>query len=88
VKEAKLTPASAASGRREHAQRHASFATSLARTRNSWPIDPSAQRFKPDRLFRRQPRFHFERGEGGVSWRELILPEKALRSAASGRPSG
>jgi len=88
VKEAKLAPAGAASGRREHAQRHASLPPSLARKRHSWPVDPSAQRFKPDRLFRRQARFHFERGEGGVSWRDLVLPEKALRSVASGRPSG
>jgi hypothetical protein len=38
-------------------------------------------------LFRRQPRFQFERGETGLSWRDLILPEKALRTTA-GRGRG
>jgi HK97 family phage prohead protease len=37
-----------------------------ARTRNSWPVkswpvDPVERRFRPERLFRRQPRFSFER---------------------------
>jgi hypothetical protein len=31
-----------------------------ARARSSWPIDPSASRFTPERLFRRQPRMRFE----------------------------
>jgi hypothetical protein len=35
----------------------------------------------PERLFRREPRFAFERGERGLSWRDLILPEHALRGA-------
>jgi HK97 family phage prohead protease len=34
-----------------------------ARTRNSWPVDPSAARFKPERLFRKRPNavhhFHY-----------------------------
>jgi hypothetical protein len=50
-------------------------------TRHSWPVDPSARRFEPERLFRREPRFAFERGERGLSWRDLILPEHALRGA-------
>jgi len=32
-----------------------------ARTRNSMPVDPSERAFRPERLFRRQPRFSFER---------------------------
>ena len=47
--------------------------------RDSWPVDLSAQRFRPTRLFRRQPRFHFERSGGANSWRDLILPEEARR---------
>ena len=31
------------------------------------PVDASARTFRPERLFRRQPRFHFERGEAGLS---------------------
>jgi len=27
--------------------------------RNSWPVDPSERRFRPERLFRKQPRFDF-----------------------------
>jgi HK97 family phage prohead protease len=54
----------------------------LSRARNRGPIDASARAFRPERLFRRQPRFHFERGEAGLSWRDLILPEKALRTNA------
>jgi HK97 family phage prohead protease len=55
---------------------------SLARARNRGPIDASARMFRPERLFRRQPQFRFERGEAGLSWRDLILPEKALRAGA------
>ncbi len=44
-------------------------------TRQGWPVDPLEQRFKPERLFRRQPRFRFEGGQAGLSWRDLILPE-------------
>jgi hypothetical protein len=51
-----------------------------ARTRHSWPVDPSAQRFEPERLFRRDPRYRFARGQAALSWRDLILPEHALRS--------
>jgi HK97 family phage prohead protease len=28
-------------------------------TRSSWPVDPSERRFRPERLFRKQPRFDF-----------------------------
>ena len=52
-----------------------------ARTRNSRPLDPSAARFQPERLFRQQPRYRFGGGEDRLSWRDLILPEKALRLA-------
>jgi HK97 family phage prohead protease len=51
-----------------------------ARARNASPVDASARSFRPERLFRQQPRFRFARGEAGLSWRELILPEKALRT--------
>ena len=50
-----------------------------ARTRHSWPVDPSARRFEPERLFRREPRFRFAREDSALSWRDLILPEHALR---------
>jgi len=32
-----------------------------ARARNTLPVDPSARLFQPERLFRRQPRYRFER---------------------------
>jgi HK97 family phage prohead protease len=57
----------------------------VARTRNSWPVDPSAQRLQPDRLFRRHPRFRFASAERGLSWRELTLPERALRAAGGSK---
>ena len=44
-------------------------------TRNSWPVDRSLMRFKPERLFRKQPRLRVERGQAGMTWRDLILPE-------------
>ncbi len=53
------------------------------RTRHGWPVDPSLRQLKPDRLFRRTPRFRFDSGEGGLSWRDLVLPERALRASAS-----
>jgi hypothetical protein len=53
-----------------------------ARTRHGWPVDASLRRLNPDRLFRRTPRFRFEGGEGGLSWRDLVLPERALRAGA------
>jgi HK97 family phage prohead protease len=52
-----------------------------ARARNARPADPSAGRFHPERLFRKNARFAFERsGEHGMSWRDLVLPERALRA--------
>jgi HK97 family phage prohead protease len=57
--------------------------TLRARTRNSWPVDRSASALKPERLFRREPRFAFERGDGSrMSWRDLVLPERQLRPVA------
>lgn len=50
-----------------------------ARTRNSRTVDPSAARFQPERLFRQQPRYQFGKGEDRMSWRDLVMPEKALR---------
>jgi HK97 family phage prohead protease len=50
------------------------------RARNAAPVDASARTFRPERLFRKEPRFRFARGEAGLSWRDLILPEKALRT--------
>jgi HK97 family phage prohead protease len=52
-----------------------------ARTRNSRMSDPSAARFQPERFFRQQPRYRFGKGEDRMSWRDLVLPEKALRRA-------
>jgi len=40
-----------------------------------------ARRLAPERLYRRQPRFDFGRGEARLTWRELTLPERALRAA-------
>jgi HK97 family phage prohead protease len=76
IKKAPLAPASAASGQREHAK-----TTGSARSRHSWPVDPSARSFEPERLFRREPRYRFAGGEAALSWRDLILPEHALRAA-------
>jgi HK97 family phage prohead protease len=52
-----------------------------ARTRNSRVADPSAQRFQPERFFRREPRYDFGRGEQRMIWRDLVMPERALRRA-------
>jgi HK97 family phage prohead protease len=60
----------------------------IARARNVGPPDASAQTFRPERLFRRQPQFRFAHGEAGLSWRDLILPEKALRTSAGRGPGG
>ena len=48
-----------------------------ARTRKGWPVDPSLQRFKPERLYRREARFRFGGGQAALSWRDLILPDTA-----------
>ena len=58
-----------------------------ARTRHSrqgWPVDPSLVRLKPERLFRRQPKFAFEHEGKRMNWRDLTLPERALRAAPNG----
>ena len=47
--------------------------------RHSWPVDPAVQRLTPERLYRRHPRFRFERAGERLAWRDLVLPEKALR---------
>jgi HK97 family phage prohead protease len=36
-------------------------------TRNSWPVDRSLMRFKPERLFRREPRFQIRRQSEAAS---------------------
>ena len=54
-------------------------------TRQGWPVDRSLARLQPERLFRREPRFAFERGDGRrMSWRDLVLPERQLRPAERG----
>lgn len=67
-------------GARVHAVKQAGPPLKLtpARTKDARPVDPSAQRFRPERLFRRHPRLEFGRGEPALSWRELVLPERAL----------
>jgi HK97 family phage prohead protease len=79
---ARLALASAAGGPRESV---AAAPPRLA-SRQSAPVDPSAQRFHPERLFRRQPRFAFERGERGLNWRDVTLPERALGAGGRGPP--
>jgi HK97 family phage prohead protease len=83
VKEGSLAPASAASGEREQRQatrpsQPAPSARPRSPMRSSWPIDPSVQRLTPERLYRRHPRFRFERARERLSWRDLVLPERAL----------
>jgi hypothetical protein len=53
VKGATPALASAASSQRGNALRAPSRPALHARTRNSFPVDPSATRFRPERLFRR-----------------------------------
>jgi hypothetical protein len=57
----------------------------LVRTRQGWPVDPSARQLEPSRFYRRQPRFRFAGGERGLSWRDLVLPERALRAAGGSK---
>jgi uncharacterized protein len=60
----------------------------VARTRNptnhAWPVDRSLSELKPERLFRKQPRFAFEREDGEraerMNWRDLVMSERALRA--------
>jgi HK97 family phage prohead protease len=58
------------------------------RTRNAAPVDLSVRRFHPERLFRRQPRFRFGGGEPALNWRDVTLPERALRAGWRGRAGG
>jgi len=51
------------------------------RTHQGAPVDPNERRFAPERFYRRQPRFDFGRGGTRMSWREVTLPERALRAA-------
>jgi len=63
----------------------------VTRTRNptnqSWLVDRSLSELKPERLFRRQPRFSFERDDRRerMGWRDLVLSERALRAAPGSR---
>jgi hypothetical protein len=59
---------------------HPSRLAPHARTRNRGTPDPSLARFQPERLFRREPRYRFGKGERRLSWRELVLPERALHA--------
>jgi HK97 family phage prohead protease len=54
-------------------------------THRAAPLDASAQRFHPERLFRREPRFDFGRGDGRMRWRDVTLSERALRAGWRGR---
>jgi uncharacterized protein len=56
---ARLALASAASGKREN-ERTGEGMLWPARARGSRPVDPSLQRFHPERLFCRHPRLRFE----------------------------
>jgi HK97 family phage prohead protease len=96
VKNAPLALASPASGQRAHAQGPSSGvlhtrARSLAQqekrnvTHQGWPDDRSARQLEPSRLYRRQPYFRFGRGEDKMSWRDLVLPERALRAAGGSK---
>jgi HK97 family phage prohead protease len=62
---ARLALASKASGQRKH----------------TWPADPSLAQLTPERLYRKQPRFDFGRGNGRLTWRDVTLSERALRAA-------
>ena len=42
-------------------------------TRNSWPVDRSLLRFKPERLFRKEPRFRIRR-ESEIAATHLTRP--------------
>jgi HK97 family phage prohead protease len=83
VKDAPLALASTASGQREPAKIAAPNGSPPRHsTRHAWPVDPSARSFEPERLFRREPRYRFARGQAALSWRDLILPEHALRTTS------
>jgi hypothetical protein len=60
----------------------------VARTRSpthrGWPVDRSLGALKPERLFRKQPHYAFDREDGDKSermaWRDLVMSERALRA--------
>jgi HK97 family phage prohead protease len=58
---------------------HPSRSAPSARTRSLRPRDASLAHMRPERLFRREPRFDFGRGEERVIWKDLVLPERQLR---------
>ena len=70
-------------GARISAVKQAGRALPLARLRGAALSDPSAVRFRPERLYMRHPRFCFERDNERLSWRDLVLPERALRQMAA-----
>jgi HK97 family phage prohead protease len=78
--------ASLHSAARPHAVKEASSRPPHARTRR--PVmapDPALARFQPERLFRQQPRFRFGKGQDRLSWRELVMPDRALRARGLAR---
>jgi HK97 family phage prohead protease len=77
--------ASLHSAARPRAVKQASSRPAHALTRHSWPVDRSLDRLKPERLFRKQPRFAFEPGGKRMGWRDLVLSERALRAAPGSR---
>jgi HK97 family phage prohead protease len=70
---ARLALASKASGQRAGKGKEWSM-----RTRSQ---DASLAHMQPERLFRREPRFDFGRGEERAIWKDLVLPERQLRRA-------
>jgi hypothetical protein len=65
--------ASGASGQREQLQKSAALASGASGQR-----EQLQKSFQPERLFRKQPRYRFGGSDDRLSWRELILPERAL----------
>ena len=72
-------------GARVHAVKEASSRPPHARTRNTFAPDPALAHFQPERLFRQQPRYRFGKGQDRLSWRELVMPERALRARGLAR---
>jgi HK97 family phage prohead protease len=65
---------------------HPSRSAPSARTRSpAMASDPALARFQPERLFRQQPRYRFGKGQDRLSWRELVMPERALRARGLAR---
>ena len=72
-------------GARVHAVKEAPSRPLHARTRNPEVVDVSTQRLEPERFFRRKPRYRFGKGQDRLSWRELVMPERALRARGLAR---